>query len=437
MLRLSRPYHGFLATALLLALLLAVPRPAAAQQDSVEAKVREEQKKAQRLQKGIEEQKSKVRASSAQEGGLVAELEQINRRIQAETDKLAALEAALDEQEQRLAAKQEELTQAKKARRQAGIHLRKRLNAFYRMGPIGIMNATFGSQALPELLSFREYFDAMLRHDREVIEEYRRRIEALETAQLALQEEKKVTAEKMAAVKTQQTELNSTRQERAALLEKVKTEKRLYQQALKELEDAAGKITSTIAALKAEAEREAKRKKAAAEQEAKRKPGGGTAPPKVTGTEPVAGTGFAGQKGKLPPPAPGTVTTLFGKSNQARFGITTTANGIDIKTEPGSEISAVHAGRVVYAGVLRGYGNLLIIDHGDQYYSLVSRAAKFFKKVGDTVSRGERIGVMADQEGLLGEGLHFEIRRGTQPEDPLRWLNNAGLTIKSPGRRAN
>lgn len=425
---------AYLAT-LAAALLLTAAPCLAADKENLDAKMQAHQQKIQRLQKGIEEQKSKVSATRVQESGLTAELDQINHRIQTEAEKLAGLEKSLTEQEERLAVKQEELGQAKKARRQAGIHLRKRLTAFYRMGPIGIMNATFSSQALPDLLSFREYFDAMLRHDQEVIEEYRQRIEALEQAQLALQQEKKLTAEKLAAVKTQQAELTATRQERTALLEKVKTEKRLYLQALKELENAAGKIASTLEALKAEALRAQAEK---AKQKKEKKPvSGGPSVPKVTATEPVDDTGFAGQKGKLSPPVPGTVTTLFGKSNQPRFGITTVANGIDIKTDPGTEIKAVHAGRVVYAGVLRGYGNLLIIDHGGQYYSLVSRAAKFFKQVGDTVARGERIGVMAEQDGLLGEGLHFEIRHGTDPENPLRWLNNAGLTIRSPGKSAN
>jgi septal ring factor EnvC (AmiA/AmiB activator) len=134
-------------------------------------------------------------------------------------------------------------------------------------------------------------------------------------------------------------------------------------------------------------------------------------------------------RGRLIPPARGAVTTFFGKNTKGKFGITTYADGINIKTLAGSEIYAIYSGKVVYAGQLKGYGNLIIIDHGDQYYSLISRAAELYKKEGDIVSTGEVIGVMDDQGGLLGEGLHFEIRYGTEPEDPLKWVNNRLLKI--------
>ena len=204
------------------------------------------------------------------------------------------------------------------------------------------------------------------------------------------------------------------------LLQKVKTEKKLYQMALEELEGAADRLTNTLEQLKTEAAK-------ASQKEVRPKESRPTTPQKSRPDN----LGFAAQKGRLAPPAPGTVTTLFGKSVQEKFGIATFANGIDIKTAPGTEITAIYEGKVIYAKFLRGYGNLLIIDHGQQYLSLVSRAAKFYKEEGDTVARGEVVGIMSDQEGLMGEGLHFEIRHGTTPENPLQWVNNAKLTIKA------
>ncbi|MDT8335130.1 MAG: peptidoglycan DD-metalloendopeptidase family protein, partial [Desulfurivibrionaceae bacterium] len=140
---------------------------------------------------------------------------------------------------------------------------------------------------------------------------------------------------------------------------------------------------------------------------------------------------FSTKKGRLPPPVRGAVTTFFGKSKQGKFGIVTRADGIDIKTLAGSEIRAIHAGKVVYSDRLKGYGNLIIIDHGHQYYSLISRAAELYKKEGEAVTAGEAIGIMDEGGGLLGEGLHFEIRHGTTPLDPLDWLNRDQLNLGS------
>ena len=415
-----RPYLPVCVLTLALVTCLGQRLCPAAETPSVDAKIIEEQKKIQRLRKGIEDQKSRVRTTNKQETSLLTELERLNGDIQNEGDKLSRLKTDLSEHEQLMTAKQEEEAQAKKAKEQAKRHIKKRLNAFYRMGDIGVINVIFSTSELPDLLAFREYFDALLKRDQDVIREYREKVATLEKTQTALHQEKQALVKTIIKVKGQEEQLASTREERMRLLKKVKTEKQLYQLALKELEGAAGRLANTLEQLKADAAK-ARRKEIRPKKSR-------SAATRKSGSDDL---GFAAQKGRLAPPVPGTVTTLFGKSVQNKFGIATFANGIDIKTAPGTEITAIYEGKVIYAKFLRGYGNLLIIDHGGQYLSLVSRAAKFFKEEGDPVAKGEVVGVMSDQEGLLGEGLHFEIRKGAKPENPLSWVNNAKLTIKA------
>lgn len=419
-----RPYFSVCLLTMVLVICLG-QRFCLAAETAVDSKIVEEQKRAQRLKKGIEDQKSRVQTTNKKESSLLTELDRLNGHIQNEGDKLTQLKKELAKHEELMAAKQDEAVQAKEAKEQAKRHIKKRLNSFYRMGEIGMLNVLFSARGLPDLLAFREYFDALLKRDQEVIRDYRNRVETLEKTQISLHQEKQSLLETITKIKGQNEQLASTREERMRLLQKVKTEKKLYQLALKELEGAADRLTNTIEQLKAEA--------AKAEAARARQKEAHPTETRLTTTHNsrTDNLGFAAQKGRLSPPAPGTVTTLFGKSVQQKFGIATFANGIDIKTAPGTEITAIYGGKVIYAKFLRGYGNLLIIDHGQQYISLVSRAAKFFKEEGDTVSRGEVIGVMSDQEGLLGEGLHFEIRHGTKPENPLLWINNAKLTIKT------
>jgi len=390
----------------------------AAETPPATSRIIDEQKKMLRLKKGIEDQKSKVQSSKTQENSLLTELDRLNSQIQKENDKLSQINKELAGHEQLLAIKQDEVARAKEAKDQASIHLKKRLNSLYRMGDVGVLNVLFSTSELPDLLAFREYFDALLKRDHELLREYREQMEALEKTRIELQQEKQAMIGAIDRVKEQEKQLTKTRKERMVLLEKVKTEKKLYQKALEELEGAADRLTNTLEQLKTEA---------AKTRQKEVRP---TAPQKSR----PANTGFAKQKGRLTPPATGTVTTMFGKNVQKKFGISTFANGIDIKTASGTEITAIYDGTVIYAKFLRGYGNLLIIDHGEQYLSLVSRAARFYKEEGDTVKRGEAVGIMSDQEGLLEDGLHFEIRHGTKPEDPLLWVNNSKLTIKSVKR---
>lgn len=394
--------------------------------DDIESQLLDQQKKIHRLQKGIEGHKDRVKGSREKEVSLLSELDKINRRLNEERKKLATLKQKLAKQEELILQKKKEMGRAYIEKETAKAHVQKRLNAFYRMGPVGMMNVIFSTDSLPDLLNIREYFQHIIQHDQKIIDEYRAKIERLTEAQHALNKEKDQLLVVIADVNKQEKQLKETRQDRMALLDRVKTEKKLYQRALMELQDAAEQLSAKMKMLE---ERHAAQLHNAASIEEnplrspkKKRPGGLS--------------DFAAQKGRLDPPVPGTVTTYFGKNTTGRFGIATYANGIDIKTEPGTEIKAVYDGKIVYAGTLRGYGNLIIIDHGHQYYSLVSRAAELFKKEGESVLAGESIGTMSDQEGLLSEGLHFEIRRGTEPENPLQWLNNAKLKIKAT-RKAN
>ena len=73
----------------------------------------------------------------------------------------------------------------------------------------------------------------------------------------------------------------------------------------------------------------------------------------------------------------------------------------------------------------------MIIDHGEQYFSLIARAADFYKKEGSRVLTGEIIGITGEGDPLYGEGLHFEIRRGSNPEDPMLWLKEDALQVET------
>lgn len=414
--------HIFLPV--LVSLVLACAGPAVhaetAPIDNPETRLLEQQKKFHRLKKGITDQRERVKVSRKREFNLLAELEKLDRRIAEERDKLAALADDLDRHEKLLLQKQQESDQALAEKEKFKSHVEKRLDAYYRMGSIGVMNVIFSASSLPDLLNFEEYFGHIIQYDQKVITQYRTKIEQLEEARAALGQEKRRLIEVIAEVKVQETRLAEARQDRLALLQRVRTEKKLYQQALVELEDAAAGLSAKLDQLKKEVESSQQEKIAATRRQRSAKKRRPTA---------AGPTGFAELKGRLDPPVPGAVTTYFGRNTDERFGITTFANGIDIKTEAGTVIKAVYDGRVVFAGFLRGYGNLLIIDHGGQYYSLISRAAKLFKKEGDPVVKDEAIGVMSDQESLLHDGLHFEIRHGTEPENPLHWLNNAKLKI--------
>jgi septal ring factor EnvC (AmiA/AmiB activator) len=116
-------------------------------------------------------------------------------------------------------------------------------------------------------------------------------------------------------------------------------------------------------------------------------------------------------RGKLPWPAEGAVNP---------FG-----NGVLIKAAAGSEVHAVARGRVIYAGFLRGYGMLIILNHGNGWMSMYGNNESLLHGVGDEVEAGEAIGTASAVTGV-NTGVYFELRKSGKPVDPAGWLRKHG-----------
>ena len=121
-------------------------------------------------------------------------------------------------------------------------------------------------------------------------------------------------------------------------------------------------------------------------------------------------------------PVTGKIVSLFGPFENPEFGVRNFRSGIVIATEAGTPVRSVGSGEVIYAGWFKGYGHMLIIDHGDHYYTLYAHAGELLKEKGDAVGSGEVIARTGDGGGLQGPGLHFEVRHHGKPLDPMEWL---------------
>jgi septal ring factor EnvC (AmiA/AmiB activator) len=127
---------------------------------------------------------------------------------------------------------------------------------------------------------------------------------------------------------------------------------------------------------------------------------------------------FGTLKGKLPWPSVGSIRYGFGTP---RANGDLSWKGVLVTARPGTPVHAVSHGRVAFADWLRGFGLLMIIEHGDGYMSLYGHSESLFKDVGDWVDAGERIGTVGDSGGRDMSGLYFEIRHLGTPVDPMRW----------------
>ena len=131
----------------------------------------------------------------------------------------------------------------------------------------------------------------------------------------------------------------------------------------------------------------------------------------------LTGAPISGQRGKLPPPVVGRIIGRFGQTLSTGL----TRKGIRLQSAPGAQVVAPYEGRIVYAGKFRGYGELLIIEHGEGYHSLLSGLARIDSTMGQWVVAGEPVGVMGHPDGRKPV-LYVELRRNGQPINPLPWL---------------
>ena len=137
--------------------------------------------------------------------------------------------------------------------------------------------------------------------------------------------------------------------------------------------------------------------------------------------QPVLG-GFAQQKNRLTWPLKGVMIREFGQPRAGGL----TWEGVFIQAAAQTPIYAVYPGRVIYAERLRGFGLLLIIDHGDNYMSLYGNNQTLYRKTGDVVAAGQQIAAAGiGSEHLPDSGLYFEIRLAGQPQNPAQWLLTA------------
>ncbi|MBU2452136.1 MAG: M23 family metallopeptidase, partial [Proteobacteria bacterium] len=131
---------------------------------------------------------------------------------------------------------------------------------------------------------------------------------------------------------------------------------------------------------------------------------------------------FSSHKGRLLIPVKGDVISDFGPSSTGDYKSFTFQKGIDIRVERGEPVKSVFKGEIMFAQWLKGYGNLLIIDHGDNYYTLYAHVEEIFKQKGETVETGEVIATAGDTGSIKGMCLHFEVRHHGKPVNPMKWL---------------
>jgi septal ring factor EnvC (AmiA/AmiB activator) len=389
---------------LLVALLLATTTLPVVAQPKRDDPIQSERRKLEQTQKQLREQREKVAEARRRETSLLAELEHIDRRLADKRRDITRLDGRIQRVQAEIQGLRGEIQKLETSRGGQQDALARRLRIIYKIHNQGAALPVLlaGGDALARVAVMRQLGN-LATLDARLIQEYRVTSDNLADRKGREETRRQELASLRAEAKREQAEVDREAGRRRMLLARVRDERAYHERVVGELTEASRRLEAFIRDLQAKQRRLAK-----------------IPPPRAPGDPPSVG--FGELRGRLPWPAAGRILTAFGAQVHPRFGTKTFRNGVDIEAAEGADVAAVYPGHVVYTGWFKGYGNLIILDHGHEYYTLYAHVAEVLVKEGDDVRQAQRIGTVGDTGSLAGPRLYFEVRYQGKPQDPEQWL---------------
>ena len=380
----------------------------------------------QKLLKQIEQEKSAVQKQLQTTESEMGELEKQVDSLQQEIDRSEAeLDRLNDEKTTLEGARLEQ-------QRLIGIQAR----AAYQSGRQEYLKLLLNQQNPEKFSRTLTYYDYLSKARFEQLESFNETLRQLANVEAGIEKQQATLAEQQDGLKQRRAQLADVRKERQLALAKLDQDLSSRDQKLKarrqeqaQLERTLKTIEETLARQAREAEQERQRALALAREEQSRQQQAGRAAsaskgPIVSSTGGNFGGPFASAKGKLPWPVDGRLIARYGtpRGGDAR----TKWDGVLIDADVGTQVRAVHGGRVVFADWLRGAGLLVILDHGNGYLSLYGHNQSLLRDAGDIVKAGDPIATVGTSGGQESAALYFAIRQQGRPSDPAQWCRAQG-----------
>ena len=380
----------------------------------------------------LKKERDKIAEAKAAQQAIVDELEAqhadvLDRKLALDERNVYTLEQmALNEQEialydQMIEDKAREVEEAKALENQQLERYRTRVRAMEENGNFGFLALVLNAGSLGELLTAMDDIGEIMESDRRLEDEYIAAREHTEEVKAEYEAYKEELEAKQATLRAEQVELQRQIDEATELITKLAEDIEGNAEELAKLQaaqdEAQKEIDQKVAELERQrAEEEERRRQEAAANKPSNGGGGGSSGGTVTGT------------GSFTWPCPSCtyITSRVGYRWHPVSGQWKYHSGLDIGAAYGASIVAADGGTVTIAGVNGGYGNCVMIDHGNGYYTLYGHMSSIAVSVGQSVSKGATIGYVGSTGVSTGPHLHFEIRQGTTILDPENWFT--GLT---------
>ncbi len=363
-----------------------------AKKEAEQAAVKKAKSESEKIGRSIKKQEAEVARYGKKEEMIINGLNEIDlsmdrvgRRIKAVEAEIAALDKQILEIEGRSRVLEKEMAADEK-------YVARRIEALYRLKLIGKFNLLASSETLHEFAFRKKAMETILAGDARLLDTRMQKSEELSRLSEKLGKTRGEKATLQEAHAEEARIMSVEKRKRRTLLSDIRSKKALSEAAVASLREQAKKLNDVIGNMAETLDSHVKTAKQ--------------------------------HKRLLRLPVKGKIISTFGPAKDSRFDVVTFQSGINIRSDRGEPVQAVKAGRVLYARWFKGYGNMIIIDHGESYYTLYAHAQELFKKNGESVEEREVIATVGETGSMDGVKLHFEVRHHGKPIDPLKWLKN-------------
>lgn len=366
-------------------------------QEQIETKVED-------IYRRIESSKAEVRTFTKKEALVLDNLDQIDlslsdarRQFKSFKTELSGLVSLIRDSEDQVTCLNGEISVSEE-------YASKRIVALYKLGWLGKTQVLASTESIYDIFLRQRALERILASDEDTLRQLWQSKRQLQE----LMEKQAAQIGKKRGLETQLEEqvkrLSRIKRSRSALLASIRTKKSLEMAAIDALSQAAIALDEKMKSFSIEI-------KAPVFSDGKQ-------PAHIPSRKP-----FSLSKGLLKSPVKGKIMNAFGPYTNSEFNVMNFRSGIDIRADRGEPVRAVSGGTVRYASWFKGYGNMIIIDHGEHYYTVYAHIEEFFKSKDDVVETGEVVATVGDTGSRTGSKLHFEIRHHGKPIDPLFWIN--------------
>jgi len=352
------------------------------------------QKRLVHLSQQIKELRIKIKKEEQKQTSILSQLDRIGFKKRLIRKEISVYNLQLEKANQELLTIKNKIPPLKAKLDQEKKSIEKILVTLYKFGKINTFELMLQTDDLGRFLLDGKNLSLLAQYQNNIISEYLGTLSELAATESKLEAKKEETFRLMQKAHQKKRELEAEEKKNKALVQEIERNKKTHLKALEELKERSQELQSLIKKIV-----------------------------KQGLTLPFTLVPLYEKKGKLLWPVEGRIITRFGLQRHPRFKTIIINNGIEISPDKGKTIiKAIHSGKVVYKDYFQGYGNLIIIDHGMNYYTLYGHCSEFLVEKGDFVKTGQPIALIGDMGSWKGEALYFEIRYKTKPLNPLQWL---------------